>query len=326
MHPRRFCTYFDRNYLLRGIAMFRSLQASGIPFILDVLALDDETDRVIRSINCSQLHSIPLTEIEERMPELADAKANRGLIEYYFTLSPCLPLFIFDRNPELDQITYVDADLIFYSSPETLFKELGEKSIQICEHRYSPFLRGREQYGRFVVQYQTFRHDSAGLTCLERWKRQCIDWCNDTPDGERYADQKYLDEWPELYGDHLAIVENLGAGVAPWNWSSFPVTKAENSLRIGGDALIFYHFHGVKLFGPHLISNGLVGWTRMPWRMQRFLYAGYVRRLRDARKWILQRSGYVAPMKDRSLRHRGLTASKLLEIARKAWGQGMIIP
>lgn len=322
----KFCTYFDKNYLLRGIAMFRSLKESGIPFSLDVLALDKETDEVIRAINCPELNSIPLSEMENNFPELSAAKGNRTLIEYYFTLSPCLPLYIFERNPEIQRITYVDADLIFYSSPEPLFQELGTSSIQICEHRYSPLLRDRDQYGRFVVQYQTFRRTTTGMRCLQRWKSQCLEWCQDKPDGGRYADQKYLDEWPELYGKELSIIQNLGAGVAPWNWSTFPVTRKAGKIHIQNSPLVFYHFHGLKIFSPHFISNGLADWTRMPWRMQRFLYAGYVRRLREASAWIRSRSGYAIRMKDHSIRRKTLRISDLKEIASKAWRQAMFVP
>ena len=323
---QHFCTYFDRNYLLRGLTMFRSLQATGLDFILHVLALDAETDATIRSLNLSNLRSISLPELERANPRLSSAKRDRTRIEYYFTLSPFLPLHIFDTDSSIDLATYVDADLFFYASPLPLFDELGSRSILICEHRYSPHLKAQQKHGRFNVQYQSFRRDEPGLRCLERWRDQCAEWCHDRFDAGRYADQGYLDEWPSLYADCLAVVAHPGAGLAPWNWATFPLQWNHGRIEVGGQGLIFYHFHGLKIFSPHFISNGLMDWGLMPRSFLRFLYAGYVRQLRETRTWLRENTGRDFAMRDLSIRGAGIALASVPEIARKSWSQAMIVP
>jgi hypothetical protein len=321
-----FCTYFDGNYLLRGLTLYRSLTDTGCEFTLHVLALDAISHHALASLALPNLKPILLADIEAANPDLAPAKANRGRIEYYFTLTPLLPLYVFANEPTAEVVTYLDADLHFHASPDVLLAELGDRSILSCEHRYPPRLHGKLVYGRFNVQFQAFRRDATGLACLQRWRGQCIDWCYDRIDGDRYADQKYLDEWPRLYGDRLGILQHKGGGVAPWNWSLHPMRIEQGTMFIGDQPLVFYHFHGLKIFGPHLVSNGLLDWGLMPYRQRRWIYGRYVRALRASRCWVLERIGIDLPMKDRTARGQGIGLSTLGEVARKAWAQGMVIP
>lgn len=326
MSEFHFCTYFDSRYLLRGLTLYRSLQASGCAFRLTILALDDEVEAVLRTLALPSVELLTLVELESWLPELRVAKSNRSRVEYYFTLSPVVPLYVLEQDPAAGSITYLDADLYFYGSPAPIFAELGERSVLVCEHRYSTHLHDNARYGHFNVQYQTFRRDEVGMACLRRWQAQCLEWCYDRVEDDRYADQKYLDEWPALYGGQLAVLQHPGAGVAPWNWAASQLRLESDNVTAAGQPLIFYHFHGVKLFGAHVVSNGLADWGMMPWRLQRWFYAGYVRELRRTRCWVMDGIGREWPMRDRFLRGGGIGLQTVGEIARKAWSQAMIVP
>lgn len=301
--------------------MYRSLVNSGCLFILYILALDDETEVILKKINQPNIHVFRLNEIESWLPRLREIKGGRSLIEYYFTLTPQLPLYLFDQKKEINVITYLDADLYFYASPEPIFSELGDKSILVTPHRYPERLLSHEKYGIFNVQYQTFRRDKAGLACLHRWSNQCLDWCYDRVEDEKYGDQKYLDEWPQLYADDLVILKHQGAGVAPWNWSTEQINLTKSTAAIGNHPLIFYHYHGVKILNPYFMSNGLLDWGVMPRHMVSWFYGGYLRELRNTRQWVNELTGILLPMRDRVIRGKGVGLSSLPEILRKAWAQ-----
>ena len=318
-----FCTYFDRNYLLRGLSAFRSLEQTGCDFVLHALALDEQCYATLVALKLERLRPVLLADIEAATPGLLAAKAGRSRIEYYFTLSPVLPLYLLEQHAEIERITYLDADLHFTASPDVLFNEMGPRSILVCEHRYSPHLKQQGGYGHFNVQFQSFRNNTAGLACLKRWRTQCIEWCHDYVDGDRYADQKYLDEWPALYGEQLAVVQHPGAGLAPWNWASAPLDINAGELRVGGKPLVFYHFHGLKIFNAHFISNGLADWGLMPRRPRRHIYGQYLRAIRNTREWLRVRTGHDYPVQDRFIRGKGISIASLGEIARKAWTQAM---
>lgn len=331
---RHFCTYFDSNYLLRGLTLYRSLRASGCEFTLHVLALDEPTYIALGALALPDLRPIALGEVESWEPALEIAKTNRKRIEYYFTLSPILPLFVLARDPLVDIITYLDADLYFYGSPEPIFNELGDRSILITEHRFPEHLRDKEEYGRFNVQYQSFRRDPQAVACLERWKQQCLRWCHDRLEDGKFADQKYLEEWPALY-DRLVVLQHRGAGVAPWNWATYPMELEGDAVTVGGAPLVFFHFHGLKIFARYLISNGSLAYGPMPSRLRRWFYVGYMRQLRATQRWLRSRGVDGFQLKDQLVRSGGIRqrflpgggsidAAALREIARTIRGQVMI--
>lgn len=320
-----FCTYFDSNYLLRGLTLYRSLVATGCSFKLHVLALDDQALALIGRLHLPNLEAFGLCDLEAWAPSLLRVKAERSLIEYYFTITPQVPLFFLDRHLDINLITCLDADLYFYSSPEALFDELGTASVLITPHRYPESLKSHEMYGLYNVQFQSFRRDDTGLACLNRWRDQCLEWCYDRIEDGKYADQKYLDEWPERYGDGLVVAENPGCGVAPWNWSSYPMELEGDNMTIGGCPLVFYHFHGLKVFHKYFISNGLLDWGLMPRPLMRWLYVGYVREMMKTRLWLLDTTGIDFVLKDRFIRGGGRGVAALPEIIRKAWAQGTFV-
>lgn len=249
MSNRYFCTLFDRNYLFKGVAMLRTLRQHCPTAHVHVLCMDAQTRSILEQLDLPDVACLSLDEIED--DALLKAKADRGVAEYCWTLSPCLPWHVLQRNPEIDFITYLDADLLFYSPVQPLFDEIGDASIAIIEHRFSERLRDREVNGRFCVEWVSFRRDEEGMACLSRWREQCIEWCYYRLEDGKMGDQKYLDEWPERYPE-CHILMHPGAGIAPWNYEQYQFEHdAAGGILVQGSPLIFYHFHQFQL-----IENG----------------------------------------------------------------------
>ena len=60
---------------------------------------------VIQALGKDNVVPIQIAELETYDPELAATKATRSLIEYYFTITPCWPLYLFDTFNKIEQIT-----------------------------------------------------------------------------------------------------------------------------------------------------------------------------------------------------------------------------
>ena len=142
-----FCTYFDQHYFARGLALYCSLREHCSAFELWVLCMDHVTYQLLEEAGLPGLHPIALEEFERHDEPLRSAKQNRSRIEYYFTCTPSLPLYVLHNWSEVDLITYLDADLFFFASPVPLFEELDRGSIAIIGHRFPPHLRHLETYG-----------------------------------------------------------------------------------------------------------------------------------------------------------------------------------
>lgn len=245
MTTRNFCTLFDSNYLLKGVAMLRSLFEHCPDAHVHVLCMDERTREIISSLNFPAVTCLSLGEVEDEA--LLQAKKDRSVAEYCWTLSPVLPSHVMARNPGISMLTYIDADLLFYSSLQPLFDEIGDASVAIIEHRFAPRLQHLEVNGRFCVEWVSFRRDAQGMACLARWREQCIEWCYYRLEDGKMGDQKYLDAWPERYPS-THILKHAGAGIAPWNYAQYRFgTAADGALTVNESPLIFYHFHQFQL-------------------------------------------------------------------------------
>jgi len=207
--------------------------------------MDKKTEEILGKLNFSFITCVPLADVENE--ELLHARSNRSVAEYCWTLSSCFTWYVLQSNKTIDFITYLDADLLFYSSVEPIFNEIGSSSVAIIEHRFTPRFQHLEVNGKFCVEWVSFRRDDEGMKCLSRWRNQCIEWCYYKLEDNRMGDQKYLDEWPELYSS-CHIIQHIGAGVAPWNYAQYNFSIDENhNILVEGATLIFYHFHQFQL-------------------------------------------------------------------------------
>ena len=282
-----YCTYFDRGFLIQGLALWRSLAAHDPEASLWVLALDDDAAEALRKVGGPRLHLVTLAELEAGDAELLAAKGNRSRVEYYFTLSPCWPLWLLRLRPEIRRITYVDADMFFLGSPAEVFAamETARASVLVTGHRFPSWLGHYERHGKFNVGLLCFANDPAGLDCLAGWRDQCLDWCHDRLEDGKYADQKYLDGWPEKLGSRLIVLENPGVNLAPWNWAGrrYEILPG-HTVRVDGQPVVLFHFARFRpLLGTWWWQSGQLDYGIMPWRLRQNLYGPYWQALGRAR-------------------------------------------
>ncbi len=285
---RYFCTYFDINYLDRGIALYRSLEKHVPKFTLLILCMDGHVEKVLSELNLCNVKIIPIKELESYDRALMAVKPTRSRIEYYFTCTPSLPLHILKSGMGIDLITYLDADLFFFNNPEPLFQEMDSSSIAIISHRFPSRLKHFEEHGVFNVGWLSFRNDFLGLRCLEWWRERCLEWCYDRVENGKFADQKYLDDWPQRF-EGTRIVGNLGANVAPWNLADSEFSYQNGKISINGNELIFFHFHGLKrvlfrLYDPNFRPYGL-RLSEMP-QVRRLIFEPYIKALKNSETLI----------------------------------------
>lgn len=246
MTEYQFCTYFDKNYLFRGLALYNSLLTHCPAFTLWVLCMDQTTYDTLKKMNLKNLALIAFEDFEDE--ELRAVKGTRKVFEYYWTCTPSLPLFILKNHPEFSDIAYLDADMYFFSSPEAIYEELGNKSIMIISHRYSPDLKYLEkESGIYNVGMLIFKNDENGLRCLKWWREKCLQWCYAYYDNGRYGDQMYLNDWPTRFpGVH--VLRNKGADLAPWNIAQYNILVSDQKILVDDEPLIFYHFHHFTIY------------------------------------------------------------------------------
>lgn len=253
---RYYCTLFDSNYLPHAMSLADSLRKWSDDFTLIMFCMDDAAYQHVVSLGMPDLLPISGDELDRRVAGLPEARANRSRVEYFYTCSPAICYYSVNYIGGVDEITYLDADLYFFNSPEPIFEEIGDKSIGIIEHRFARRQRRRARYGRFNVAWITFRADDEGTACLNRWLFDCIAWCYQRLEDGKYADQKYLDQWPDLYRS-LHVISHPGANVAPWNIGDYKLSMRSNVVYVNDSPLIFYHFADFRQVGANHFRTGL---------------------------------------------------------------------
>ncbi len=275
---RHFCTYFDVNYLARALTMYRSLRRHCPEAVLWALCFDNASAATLAKLGDPALRPIVATDFERGDNLLVAAQAGRSRVEYYFTCSPSWPLYLL-REHGMDELTYVDADYLFFADPAVLWSEMSDASLGIIGHRFPPELISREAYGRYNVGIIAIRNDQRAGDVLAWWRQRCIEWCYDRLEEDRYNDQKYLDTAVELF-DGIRVLESKGIGVAPWNWMNYSFGQSPQGPTVDGEPLIAYHYHGLRLYGSHLYDARLARYGRMPRSVRTILYRPYLQELR----------------------------------------------
>jgi hypothetical protein len=240
-----FCTLFDHNYLLKGLALYDSLLRTHPQFKLWILAMSEECYGILAKLALKNVEIIRLSDFEDE--ELLKIKSTRTVTEYCWTVTPSLPLYVLKIRPELRQISYIDADCFFFSNVSPLHEEMGKKSTLIIGHN---FTADRTEFvktsGKYNVGLLTFKNDKWGHEVLNWWRERCNEWCFFRHEDGKLGDQMYLNVWPEkFYGVHE--LRHKGGCVAPWNVWRYLVYRLNGKVYVDQDSLVFYHFHALRI-------------------------------------------------------------------------------
>jgi hypothetical protein len=204
-----YCTLFDSNYLTRGLAMYESLKLQTTAFHLYIFAFDDSAYKLLTKLNLEFVTVISLEQFEDE--KLLAIKNTRGAGEYCWTCTPSTIKYCIEKF-KLDECTYLDADLYFFGDPAILIEEMGDKSILLTEHRYTPAYDQSNTSGIYCVQFMTFKNTSDGMKALNWWRNACIDWCFARFEDGKFGDQKYLDDWTDRF-EGVHVLQHLGGAI-----------------------------------------------------------------------------------------------------------------
>jgi hypothetical protein len=270
-----YCTLFDSGYLTRGLALYDSILRSGESFRLYIFCFDDRAYELLRKLKLEHAELITLAEFET--PELLRVKPTRGRGEYCwtstsFTIQYCLDQF------QLEEVTYLDADLYFFGKPSILLDELrkSNSSVLLTLHRYSADYDKSLISGKYCVQFMPFKSDSRGRAALRWWQERCLEWCYNRVEDGKFGDQKYLDDWTTRF-EGVRVLEHLGGGVAPWNIQNY---EAGPGPTVDGIPVIFYHFHALKWLAKGYFD--LAEGYKLSAETREYIYQPYLAALKQA--------------------------------------------
>ncbi len=261
--------------------MWDSLRSVDPGAVLDVVCFDDACREALATLDVDGVVAHSLAELEEWDPELAATRAKRSWVEYLWTAIPVVPMFVLDRA-DTGQVVYLDADLMFFSSPEPIFEELGGRSLLLTPARYPAAYPWLTHCGLYPTQFMPLSHDPEAQAAYRWWRERCIEHCSEQIeiDANRYADQKYLEQWLDLF-DRVHVLEHPGAGLAPWNMERHVIDRGDDQrepVLVDGRPLIFFHYTRFRRYRSGRVQAADPRF-RMPRRARELIFEPYAERL-----------------------------------------------
>lgn len=277
--PRIYATYCDSNYLGRLKSLHASMVRHCGPFELHVLAWDAGVAKWCRGaagVRCELASDYKTDDL----PGPA-----RTTVETMWTIGPQWIVYTMKKTGQ--PVTYVDADIMFHSSPEPVFAEIGAAPAAVFPHGFARLSQGLP--GPTVESHEVFGKYNVGLAYVadraiaEEWAAQCREWCYDRveevpiPDRKlRYGDQKYLDDWPVKHAAH--IVQHPGAELGPWAVHTRALNMSDGVIHFGNRPLVSFHYSSYLE-----LPEGRLQYTRPEYRLtarqQDIIYGPYIKEM-----------------------------------------------
>lgn len=243
------CTYFDSNFLARGMALIESLDLDS-ETELAVLALDSKVAEALKALEREDVIIVSVADLNLGRKDFDSEK------EFLFSLTADLCQYCRAvLRPHAD-LLYLDADIKFFMSVTNVFSQCSSSSVAFTTHRHPGVLARRyAKYGKFNVGVNYFSSSAEGSNAIRLWRDRCRDAIqNDVrPTGlSFFSDQVFLDDFPHLFPNFREISE-ISINAAPWNVIKYRVHWGRDGrLCVNDSQLVCYHFSNLKYLGDNL--------------------------------------------------------------------------
>ena len=243
------CTYFDINFLGRGLSMINSIKNTSInDSLFYILTLDNEVRNFLQELNDPAMRLIELDDIEAEF-KIKNTFASKK--EYFFSLTPYLCMYCLDFL-KLKSILYVDADIYFTGNIEEVTRGMHHNHVvAISPHRHPwPNSIILKKHGKFNVGINFFKNHAISMSILERWITDC------NPENQKdsglsyFSDQISLDDWSKSFNG-VYIIDHIGVNVAPWNAIRYSFKYKNGNYYVNNEKLICYHFSNLQRLDEH---------------------------------------------------------------------------
>jgi len=249
---KNYCSLGDTKYLPHLICLIESIKRhiKG-EHNIHILALDENVKNKLKN----KFQDIKIYDINEVQKDfeirslrflppgneaISNAKASNkdpGFVQFCWAMASCFCNWLMERINQ--SITYVDADILFFSDMDDFFSELGKKSIGFVSHRI-PYLYTS---GEFNVGIVHFSCDGPGKSALKKWKLLMSNPQNNYSMGfGTCGDQKYLEVLYSIYRDDTCIVDQKFGHLAPWNVTNHSYDDNKIIWNNEKQKLTYFHF------------------------------------------------------------------------------------
>ena len=237
---KNLCTVSDSSFLIKGLAMYDSIQESSEDFMLHYLLIDAQINTSNIDKHQANVKFYNINDLLSENEELQKIKEDN--YDYFcWILSAYFTNYLINKY-DFDSVTYIDSDIYFYQNINILFEQFGSKDIGVFRHRMFPLGMYRPE-GLLNVGVVYFKNTAVGKEALGWWVDAVIN--KKYPGLATCGDQKYLEFFMYAYPNNIQLDGDAGHS-APWLWQIYNIgdfyldgtIKWENKKQL----LVFNHF------------------------------------------------------------------------------------
>ncbi len=188
------------------------------------------------------------------LPFLNEMFSKYTPLELNSALKPYFGNFIFEKYSDVDQLIFLDSDILLFSDLSPVFEALKSDSIILTPHSFTSISAGNGFDDRDFLRSGIY---NAGFFALKRDKNAFafLDWWmvklrnQGFFDSRRgmFAEQLWMNLIP-LYFENVHVLRHLGCNVAHWNMHERFITQVDSRWYINENTpLIFFHFSGATI-------------------------------------------------------------------------------
>lgn len=254
-----FFTLCSNNYLPFALSLGQSIKTFD-PKARFVIGLVDQFDVQIDYSLWREFEFLPCFDLG--YPEFAEMLSRYNIIEFNTAVKPFYFEYLFDQNPSVTEIFYLDPDLFFYQQPNLMVSEFQAADILLTPNliytqaQPSTGELASLRHGMYNLGFMGLKRSEESLRLISWWKERLIEHCRIDKCWGIFVDQKWMDLAP-LFFDRIKLVKHPGWNMAWWNFNERKLIRNASGYAVNepGVPLLFFHFSGFKPEKAHLTER-----------------------------------------------------------------------
>jgi hypothetical protein len=283
-------TLCSTNYLAHAKTLGDSL-ATHNPDYHFVIGLVDRLPQRVRPEFRQPYELIPVEDLG--IDDFAEMVARYDVVELNTAVKPFYIDHLYQRDPTVDAVIYLDPDILIYSSLSALDETLRTHSIVVTPHSCTYddsetsiyYEQGMLSTGVYNLGFLATSRSENTNALVRWWQRRLKEYCYYTPGTGIFVDQLWMSLTPLYFDVH--VEKNPGYNMCYWNHFERRVSWVDGRPLVNGKYdLVFYHFSSYDPDRPDRIT------ARPKSKIASFAERPDLRPLYDDYRCRLMASGY----------------------------------
>jgi uncharacterized protein (DUF2237 family) len=253
-------TICSANYLAHAKVLGDSLARSN-PDYQFVIGLVDRVPAEIKLAGWLSYEVIPVTDLG--IPEFPAMAEKYDIVELNTAVKPFYLEFLYQRNPAVKTVMYLDPDILVLGSFNALAEKLHGNNIVVtphsCTHDNSAvnfyYETAMLSTGIYNLGFIATTRAETTFAFLKWWQKRLVDHCYYRAGSGVFVDQLWV-TLATLYFEGVYVEKDPGYNMCYWNHFERRLSHQDNHYMVNGNHdLVFYHFSSYSPLNPGVITN-----------------------------------------------------------------------